>query len=658
MSFRHVCRSIVRPPVSRFFTVSATFPTDVKHRIRDCMVRHVLLAPEPLTVQNLVDLVEETHAAGEASSELSVTSESGGFAHRGKHPTSPQEEQISEEAGAKDDGMGYHVGCLSDLLLSGSLAREAAHLQGENRANNLESLVRLLLAVDPEFRVSRAGFVCYPNLPSLFTASTNMGSDGLLMRKMRSFIRKGEEAAEYRRQGGLSKSNCSSSGSSLVEKEPELCRWSYVMSLCCMLDSFSDAVEGETSRQVGGICETPLTKRKNYGKEESVSQRLVNLWIEKCGVKKLPALICEGSSLQEERHAICCSELREHMEGNDVLRRWCTETREGYINELLSSKSFLGPSAKSLLQQVNAHVAYLFNLIVAVPITLGRLSSLIQWETFPFAAQYRSLLHFTILFTGCPAVLQMERYETRRREAQKQWRSLLWENVHEEWDKQRHAQLSRRFASHSAIEEELEEPAQATKGLLNNTAEPHYDTTLLTSGKRGQYHFWVSSTSGPAVSPKLLDVCRCVFMQPLEDMALLDVTTRSPSEVMDALVSQGTKGVGEAVDTMNDFVVFATTPFVLEHRICRVVRRWWLLEGQHQTQGNADKAVITVERLSRLCLWEHEYGTETASRMMLHYLQSLEFTEETIQLLPPAACPLATEGAGRWRVVVPMTVRK
>ncbi|CBH14262.1 hypothetical protein, conserved [Trypanosoma brucei gambiense DAL972] len=629
-------------------------PRYVRRRIRESMVRHVLTAAQPLTVSDLIDLVRGTcDVEGYASAHREEQGDA-------SFPNSSSDEQPPTHAvGTEKERQVRH---LTNFLVANTPEQGDTSSSSYKKQSNylIESTVRLLLAVDPQFRVSVGGYVCYPNLPSMIIASTNVERNESWVRSMRSLVR-AEEAAHRTTVDCNDNRTTRRIVSARAEEGAPSRGWSYIVSLWCMLDPLSETPEENDVGRRDLKQDTQCSKRNASRGGGSFSEHLAELWIKTYDSKELPPLLCEGSPTGGWPGARPC-EFRECTEGNDALRRWCAETREGYVNDLLLAKAVLAPAAKTLLQQVNFHMAYLFNLIVGVPITLGRLSALVQWESHPFAMHYRSFLHFVVLFTGCSAVLQMERYEMRRREVQKRWRSLLWVQVHEEWERQRQQQLVGRFASRTLVDEAHANTrtgqVEAALANVSGTSDDYGDiggTPRVSLGAE-HYRFWVTSTSGPSVSPKFADVCRCVFLMPSAGMAPVDVTTRSPSEVMDDLAAMEQRNGEEKGGTVNDIVVFAATPFVLEQRICRLVRLWWLLEGQRTSQDRTNDVVITIRRLSQLCLWEHEYGNPAASRMMLHYLQSSEHTEGVIKLVPPpeqsVTKPDSVDTAGQWLVVV------
>ncbi|ESL06392.1 hypothetical protein TRSC58_05936 [Trypanosoma rangeli SC58] len=629
-------------------------PLESLRRIRETMVRSVLLSSKPLKSHEFVDIVKrEYHQAT-----TTVPTKS----------TLPQEAWNSKDsatrvaASVKESDVDVHgdAGTQSPIayLLSflSSASKEPGDLSSIHDAASscaVEATVRLLLAIDSQFRVSPAGYVCYPNLPSLFLASTNVEQDDTWLQVGRQIVQPDEARS------------CSSGGkhgcrAAIGAGAGELTRWTYMLSLWFMLDAFTEADDVVDHGNAA-------TDSLNTHNGASVSKRLMQHWVAAFDERELPPLLLQevtaggGRDIPSARSVSTSLELRETLEGSDVFRRWCSEAKDGYLGDILVHAPQLTQSQSLLLQQVNDQLGYFFVFLLGAPIPLGRLSALMQWASFPFASHYRSLLHFLLLYTGNPAVAQMERQVKRRREANKRWANVLRSRVLEDqgrhWHPDKRHPLAGRYASRECKKETPDATELTAASGGNDTKSVSRGESLgvrLISGE--QCALWLRNGSGSLVNPKIADVCRCLFLQPAT-MTPLEVTTQTPSEVLESFETV-------AAGAENDVVVFSLLPYVFERRVCRVIRAWWAFEGQYTTatKPSGAIAVIPVQRLCQLCLWEHEYGAAAASKMMLHYLRSVITAEAVVQLVPPPALADATatstEDAGRWLVVLRPTTEE
>lgn len=630
-----VLSSAISPPTR------AASPISSQRRIREIMVRQLLLSPQPLTPRELVDAVGRVYNKAEKADRGKRTNVSSSFKDDDSSNTAMASgcgEEI-EEGSTKtraSTAQGY-VEYLRDLLMSASAEAKDEMFGSQKRSSYLvESTVRLLLALDSQFRISPAGYVCYPNLPSLILSSTNVDQSDPWLCTGRRLVR----AEEGKHSCGSGEDTVTASvGSSNVTPG-----WSYMLSLWFMLDALMETEDGIDAKDAASNA----TVNSSDCSCVNISQRLVKHWVSAFDRREIPLLLHQASSAGTTHSGSSTVfsassfrmplELRESVEGNDSLRRWCSEANEGYLSAALTNVSQLAQSAPLLFPQINEQVGYLFTYIIGTPITLGRLAALIQWPSLSFAGHYHSLLHFLLVYTGNPAVVQMERQEMRRREAQKRWRDLLWSRLREERGlhgpqrrlDERHL-LSGRYASREYAETTPNVDERVAAGARKISAE--------------QYTWWMQCSCGPSVNPKLVDVCRCMFLEPGVKEPL-DIATHTPSELLESVEAA-------EMDT-NGVVVFCTMPYVFERRICRLIRAWWTFEGQYTTKNKPSDAIaaITVRRLCQLCLWEHEYGAAAASDMMLHYLRSATRGETSVQLVPPSAASTSTEDAGRWLVVL------
>ncbi|EKF30364.1 hypothetical protein MOQ_005828 [Trypanosoma cruzi marinkellei] len=630
-------------------------PVQSQRCIREIMVRQVLLSSKPLTSHELVDLVKRNyHEAKETVQTTSMSSQEGKCRKATEKPvvTNVGNDDVKRAGEAVTDSP---VEYLRGFLMSVSTG-PANVLPTQDRIPPcpVESTVRLILAIDSQFRVSPAGYVCYPNLPSLILASTDVEQKETWLHMGRRLVR-AEEARHYV-SGSDHGAMAATGGNSRVPS-----RWSYMLSLWFMLDAFTeteDVVEGKNVATGGNGTHDDVT----------ISMRLMTEWVDAFDERELPPLLlrevltAEGRRISRSPSVSAPQELRDSMEGKDILRRWCSEAREGFLSGMLVNAPQLTQSQPTLLQQVNEQLGYFFTFIIGAPISLGRLAALIQWASLPFASQYRSLLHFLLIYTGNPAVAQMERHGKRRREVLKRWTDLLRSRLQEDRSRHRHPRqtggrhsLSGRYASQEHMEETADVDTLPASSEGNDARDiSHGKASWAGQISSEQYALWMQSSSGPLVNPKLVDVCRCLFLTPAE-MTPFDVATLTPSEVLDSFTAN--KGAE------NDVVVFSVLPYVFERRICRVIRVWWALEGQYMTEVKPSDAVavISVQRLCQLCLWEHEYGAAAASRMMLHYLRSVITGETTVQLMPPPSSvsnimtPTSVKDAGCWLVVLRST---
>ncbi|RNF17942.1 hypothetical protein TcG_05306 [Trypanosoma cruzi] len=622
--------------------------------IREIMVRQVLLSSKPLTSNELVELVKRKyHEAKETVQTTSMSSQEGEYRKATETPVvaSVGDDDVEKEGEAVTDSP---VEYLRGFLMSVSTGpANVLPTQDGISPCPVESTVRLILAIDSQFRVSPAGYVCYPNLPSLILASTDVEQKETWLHLGRRIVR--AEEARHCFSGNDHGAMAATRGNSCVPS-----RWSYVLSLWFMLDAFTETEDVVDEKDAA-------TERNGTHEGMTISMRLMAQWVNAFDERELPPLLlrelltAEGQSISRSPSVSAPQELRDSVEGKDILRRWCFEAREGFLSSMLVNAPQLTQSQPMLLQQVNEQLGFFFLFLSGAPISLGRMSALIQWASLPFASQYRSLLHFLLIYTGNPAVAQMERNGKRRREVLKRWTDLLRSRLQE--DRGRHRQprqiggrhsLSGRYASQEHTEETADVDALPASSESNDARDiSHGKASWARQISSEQYALWMQSSSGPMVNPKLMDVCRCLFLTPTE-MTPLDVTTLTPSEVLESFTA---KKCAE-----NDVVVFSVLPYVLERRICRVIRVWWALEGQYTTEVKPSDAiaVISVQRLCQLCLWEHEYGAAAASRMMLHYLRSVITGETTVQLLPPSSVskimtPTSVKDAGCWLVVLRST---
>ncbi|RNF08014.1 hypothetical protein TraAM80_02946 [Trypanosoma rangeli] len=625
-------------------------PLESLRCIRETMVRSILLSSKPLKSHEFVDIVKREYHHHQATTTVPTKStlpqeawSNKGSATRVAASVRESDVEVYGEAGTQSP-IAY---LLSFLSSASKESGDTSSIHDAASSCPVEATVRLLLAIDSQFRISPAGYVCYPNLPSLFLASTNVEQDDTWLQVGRQIVR-ADEARPCSRGG---EHGCRAAISAVAG---ELTRWTYMLSLWFMLDAFTEADDGNAA-----------TDGLNTHDGASVSKRLMQHWVAAFDERELPPLLLQevttggGWDISSARSVSSSLELRETLEGSDVFRRWCSEAKEGYLGDILVHAPQLTQSQPLLLQQVNDQLGYFFVFVLGAPIPLGRLSALMQWASLPFASHYRSLLHFLLLYVGNPAVAQMERQLKRRREANKRWtnvlRSRLLEDQGRHWHPDKRHPLVGRYASR--------EYKEKTPDTTELTAAPGGNDTKRTSGGKSlevglisseQCALWLRNGSGSLVNPKITDVCRCLFLQP-EAMTPLEVTTQTPSEVLESFEAV-------AAGSDNDVVVFSLLPYVFERRVCRVIRAWWALEGQYTTatRPSGAIAVIPVQRLCQLCLWEHEYGAAAANKMMLHYLRSVITAEAVVQLVPPPALADATatstEDAGRWLVVLrPMT---
>ncbi|KAH9600777.1 hypothetical protein LSM04_005449 [Trypanosoma melophagium] len=631
--------------------------------IREIMVRQLLLSSQPLTIRGLVDLVHGEYIKARDSCGNSTLHDTW------SNMTSTVSSQIAY---------------LHDFLLSSAKTEKESTIshKGKNNISPVEGTVRLILALDPQFRVSSAGYVCYPNLPSLLVPTMNIDHNEAWVRTTRKLVRMEE-----------SKHGDSAVDVAANKKEHVLSsRWSYMLSLWYLLDSVMESEDDTASKETNRILSTSTTGNGEY---ISLSKLLVDLWVKAFDARDLPVLLrsdstsssaSTGNTTGTETKCHIPLELHACDEGNDHLRRWYAEAKEGYVSSALLGAPLLNQSTSTLLQFVNDQVGYLFTLIIATPITVGRLAGLIQWASLPFAAHYRSLLHFLLIYTGNPAVVRMEQHELRRRETQRRWVELLRAKRIRYEDhrvRQRNSRsqvvdrriLTGRYASQECVEEDVKDAKESSSSSSlfnvsdmnshNNTANEGTGTTREVSSE--QYGWWWRSSDGPSVNPRFSDVCRCIFMQPHE-MIPLDLSKRTPSEIMEYFDET------DKENTANSIVVFSAAPYVFERRICRIMRSWWILEGQYTVKekshaisisssfGSDKTVIITIRRLCQLCLWEHEYGTVPACNMMLHYLKLVTRGENIIELIPPSTSTgkttqSSTEGgdAGNWLVLLRTT---
>ncbi|KEG12642.1 hypothetical protein DQ04_01561090 [Trypanosoma grayi] len=620
------------------------------------MVRQVLLASEPLTPDELVRKVRNAHEKEPCESATTPS------------PTSP----LSSAAAAKVSPANVaeasgRIEYLRSHIMPPAMVRRGATGGAGGGPCPVESTVRLLLAVDSQFRVSPGGFVCYPNLPSLCLASNTADRNERWMRTAWRIVSPEE---------GSCNSNKNNSGVNDATVESvelkEVSGWNYMLSFWWVMLDIPDEDNGpKASSKVAAAMAPGSTAHERM----CISQSLVDHWISTFDQRDLPLLLRNaapaGSSGDGDQSQAWTQrrgppppeaplEFRESVEGNDCLRRWCVEAREGVLGETLVGAPLLTQSSSAMMQIINEQIGLLFGHVVGTPITLGRLSALIQWESLPFAAHYQSLLHFLLVYTANPSVVQMERRELRRREAHKQWTELLWARIERErcrhlqphYSGERHS-LSRRYASREYVEDppvEKENAEAIDDDGSSNSSVPHEQATWAKEVSSAQYLSWVQCSSGLNVNPRPLEVCRCVFLQPAA-MEPLEVATRTPSEVAEALTKQKKKGKNAEEGATNDMVVFSTTRYVFVRRIFRVVRLWWVFEGQHVAVDKEAGIRITVQRLCQICLWEHEYGAPAAANMMLQYLQLLIANGVTeVQLLPPPSA--SASEAGCWLVAL------
>ncbi|RNF22244.1 uncharacterized protein Tco025E_03176 [Trypanosoma conorhini] len=627
---------------------AVVLPLQSQRRIREIMVRRILLSSKPLTSHEFVELVRREYHQVEAPAQSKS-----GSAHEAEGAEGPATRAAGSRRRSDVEVMGDAAAHNPVAYLRGYLSSASTETAGTPPARAaaapcpVEATVRLLLALDSQFRLSSAGYVCYPNLPSLFLASSNVDQDAAWVQAGRRILRADE--ARPRGSGGDVAVRAATG-----EGAGEASRWTYMLSLWFMLDALAESVEavGEKGAATG-----------SHGAHASafVSTQLMHHWIAAADARELPPLLLQELAAAGQRDvpsARCVStslELRESVEGNDMFRRWCSEAREGYMSDILLHAPQLTQTHSLLLQQVNDQLAYLFTFMLGAPIPLGRLSALIQWASLPFAEHYRSLLHFLLLYAGNPAVAQMERQLRRRRKAQKRWTDVLRSRLKEADGRRWHPGKSYMLAGRYASRERVEETPGAAFGS--------YDHGGASGGKESGERrisselcaLWLRNSGGTLVNAKETAVCRCLFLQPAE-MTPLEVTTQTPSEVLE--------GFAGAAGVENDVVVFSVLPYVFERRVCRVIRAWWALEGQYTTKvrPSGAVAVVPVWRLCQLCLWEHEYGAAAASKMMLHYLRSVIVREASVQLLPPPTVADATatpmEDAGRWLVALRSTTEE
>ncbi|ORC88148.1 uncharacterized protein TM35_000182050 [Trypanosoma theileri] len=697
--------------------VSATRQTTIniphisaQRRIREIMVRQVLLSSQPLTITALVDLVYREYMG---TKDLCGNS-------KPSHQPNTSDTTIA---------VSNHIVYLHDFLLSTAKKEErednvnhANSHEEKHYASQVEGTVRLILALDSQFRVSPAGYVCYPNLPSLLVSTSNLDHNETWVRTTRRLvhIEEAKHSADVNSAVNKKKGNVTS-------------RWSYMLSLWYLLDSVMDSDNAfflgkETNRR--NISTNVVGNERDI----SLSQHLVELWVNTFDARDIPVLLRSDKTSSSSNVSSTRTDTKFHTplelhacdEGNDYLRRWCTEAKEGYVGTALLGAPLLTQSTSTLLQVVNEQLGYLFTVIIATPITIAQLAALLQWSSLPFAAHYRSLLHFLLIYTGNPAVVRMEKHEMRRRETQRRWVELLRAkrirssnddphnynyNSGRPRSSRTHGMDRRsrtgRYASRECVEEEInikETSSNITvvgsgssdvnnnnnnnnnNNSLHNTSDEVKGTTREVSAE--QYGWWWQSSDGSSVNPKITNVCRCIFMQPNE-MKPLDVNNRTPSEIMEDFdETENKKKKREEEEegkknTANNIVVFCAAPYVFERRICRIMRSWWAFEGQYtmntkthavssttstntnttntvdtvdslSNAGVGEKTiVITIRRLCQLCLWEHEYGSPAASKMMLHYLKVVTRGDNVVQLIPPSSSSLKGEDdAGNWLVLL------
>ncbi|KAG5482722.1 hypothetical protein CUR178_06759 [Leishmania enriettii] len=361
----------------------------------------------------------------------------------------------------------------------------------------------------------------------------------------------------------------------------------------------------------------------------------------------------------------------EGKRGTDAAVSFATDASEdGLFATMMGDLPIRGLSAGAMHEINRRLIAHLFRKLVAIPISVARLSAVVRWNlSVTHAAHHRSLLYFLLLTAANPMVRRMAEDRRHRRRtnavcadiwgAEKGDRGETRGGVE---DEVRHAlarynpqtfgglqgvsgssaegstvaALHRAFVADADVTKKCERVANAVMEVMCVRVLPHARPGQRSSAATAPD----ISAHGVAAAP-ITSSTFCGY--PLRFVEVLPTWRQTPEEVLEYLWRRQDQAqlAGESANWLENneepyILVFSLDRGVLDTRLRLVVDRYLDL-----TDGDAAFTAlprspasrrVSLHQLGLMTLWAHEYGVEMAAELLMVHLLP---RHEEVRLYPP-----------------------
>ncbi|KAG5482891.1 hypothetical protein LSCM1_06927 [Leishmania martiniquensis] len=344
----------------------------------------------------------------------------------------------------------------------------------------------------------------------------------------------------------------------------------------------------------------------------------------------------------------------EGTKGTDAAVSFATDAGEGGLFATMMGDLPTRSLSDSAMHEVNRRlIAHLFRKLVAIPISVARLSAVVRWNlSVTHATHYRSFLYFLLLTAANPMVRRMAEGRRHRRRANAVCADVWGRGKGDEGEVRggmeaevRHAlaqydprtygglqgsgstsegrvvaALRRAFIADADVTDKCERAAHAVMEVMCVRILPH-----ARPGRR--------STDAPVTSSSF-----CGY--PLRFVEVLPTWHRTPEEVLEHLwrrqdEEQLSRAGANWLENEEPYItVFSLDRGVLDARLRLVVDRYLdLTNGDDAPPNSAASRRVTLHQLGLMTLWAHEYGAEMAAELLFVHLLP---RHEEVRLYPPS----------------------